>query len=356
MMLRNIKQATGAMISAAGLIPIISSLYRTTYPLPTRVLYSHQVVARSDGLAEFLQMLGHFSVEELETRISYLKKHYVFVTLDEYVSLFRERRKPSFPSLSLTFDDGHRNLYTNVYPLLKKYSIPATIFLTTGCVENHTVLSQDQLIYMFGKTKIDSFTHPALFNKTYFLRNENERLATFRDINAQLKKMFHKDRLQAIEQLQAILNTDLRDIHETIRMLSWSEIKEMYESRLVSFGAHTVSHPILTRIPPEKTRYEIEIPKLQIEQQLGEEVRFFAYPNGSISDYDESVKTMVKEAGYTLAFTTVEFTGYAYDEYEMPRYCFERGDSFNGFALKMSGFHDLMRTAKNWARREKGYR
>ena len=66
-------------------------------------------------------------------------------------------------------------------------------------------------------------------------------------------------------------------------MLSWAEVTEMREAG-IRFGAHTLTHPDLTRLGTEQTEYEIVKSKEIIERVLGEPVRSFAYPYGR---YDE---------------------------------------------------------------------
>jgi peptidoglycan/xylan/chitin deacetylase (PgdA/CDA1 family) len=66
-------------------------------------------------------------------------------------------------------------------------------------------------------------------------------------------------------------------------MLSWAEVTEMREAG-IRFGAHTLTHPDLTRLGTEKIEYEIVKSKEIIEGVLGEPVRSFAYPYGR---YDE---------------------------------------------------------------------
>lgn len=72
-------------------------------------------------------------------------------------------------------------------------------------------------------------------------------------------------------------------------MLSWSEIKEMHEYG-IEFGAHTSTHPDLTRIPFEQAEGEIRESKAAIQDRLGAEVTTFAYPYGK---YNTEVKKMV---------------------------------------------------------------
>jgi peptidoglycan/xylan/chitin deacetylase (PgdA/CDA1 family) len=63
----------------------------------------------------------------------------------------------------------------------------------------------------------------------------------------------------------------------------------------ISFGAHTVSHPILTRVPLERAVFEIRESKSQIERQISQELEFLAYPNG---DFDSAIANVVEQCGF----------------------------------------------------------
>jgi peptidoglycan/xylan/chitin deacetylase (PgdA/CDA1 family) len=80
-------------------------------------------------------------------------------------------------------------------------------------------------------------------------------------------------------------------------LLKDSQIREMSQSGLVEFGAHSLNHPRLTQLKPQETRKEIEASKKSIEKLLGKPVLSFAYPYGL---FNEDIKKMTKEAGYTF--------------------------------------------------------
>lgn len=65
-------------------------------------------------------------------------------------------------------------------------------------------------------------------------------------------------------------------------------------------GAHTRTHPRLTRIAPDKAREEISGSKKSLEDRFGLPIRHFCYPYG---DYSPRVRDMVQEAGYETAVT-----------------------------------------------------
>src|SRR5262249_52497514 len=90
------------------------------------------------------------------------------------------------------------------------------------------------------------------------------------------------------------------------RPLHWDEVLEMQQSGWVSFGAHTMHHPLLSSLVDRKeVLREVKECRAVLEQRLGQPVRIFAYPVGQQQHIGESVVQAVRKAGYDWAFTTV---------------------------------------------------
>ncbi len=116
-------------------------------------------------------------------------------------------------------------------------------------------------------------------------------------------------------------------------LLSAGRLREL-RSAGVEVGSHTVSHPRLSRLPPERAWQEIAGSKASLEDVLGEEVRFFAYPYG---DYNPKVRDLVMSAGYQAAVTCSRgAAGTAPNAFEIPRKAISYGDSLLGFFWKLA--------------------
>jgi len=104
-------------------------------------------------------------------------------------------------------------------------------------------------------------------------------------------------------------------------MLSSDELRAL-ASAGVGIGAHTVSHPILSRLDPEAARQEIVDGGKALEHILGNKVDLFAYPNGSPGkDFGPAHVRMVQDAGYAAAVTTGRGVARAgTDVYQLPRF------------------------------------
>ncbi|MCA1480931.1 polysaccharide deacetylase family protein, partial [Bradyrhizobium sp. NBAIM08] len=69
------------------------------------------------------------SAEELKKQLTWLKKHYKFVTLREVVDHVETGKALPEKGVLITFDDGYENNYTLAYPVFKQMGIPFSIFL-----------------------------------------------------------------------------------------------------------------------------------------------------------------------------------------------------------------------------------
>jgi peptidoglycan/xylan/chitin deacetylase (PgdA/CDA1 family) len=106
-------------------------------------------------------------------------------------------------------------------------------------------------------------------------------------------------------------------------------------SSLVTLGAHTLTHPFLSRLPRETARAEIEKSRSLLSAMTGHDVRLMSFPYG---DYDQEVATMCKTAGYDLVYGIVPTTVYPQDdEFIRGRVAVGPDDSDLEFFLKMSG-------------------
>ena len=81
--------------------------------------------------------------------------------------------------------------------------------------------------------------------------------------------------------------------------MNWEEIKEMKANGFV-FGSHTVNHKSLTELSYVELKNELLLSAEEIEQQLGHQELFFAYPTGT---YTLNIAKIVESCGYRAAFT-----------------------------------------------------
>jgi len=140
---------------------------------------------------------------------------------------------------------------------------------------------------------------------------------------------------------------------DTQGWLGWAQIQEM-EQGGITFGSHTLTHPYLPNLDPQKIRSEVRESKKILERNLGHPVHVMAYPTGG---FTEEIKEIVRQEGYVAACTTNR--GYDRsnkDLYEVKR--IRLGDEdHSSFVLwaKLSGYYNLFRKARSPGKNGNGY-
>jgi len=267
-----------------------------------KILSYHKI---SDNYPDWLDLST--KVSTFEIHLDYLKKYYHIISLKEAINLLETKQKIYERAIVITFDDGYKCIYKNAFPLLKKYKIPATIFLTVNPPEYKEPLWFECVVYAINNTSRKTLNLEPLGLKKYLIDTLKEKKGTTEQIVAYAKKLDKKDRENLIQTIFKELQANLYDSKITDEMLSWEEIKEMKESGL-SIGIHTMSHSILTNISLEEARYEICQSKKIVEERIGEQVHFFAYPNGGWNDFNSDIINLLKNNQFSCACTLVNGT------------------------------------------------
>jgi peptidoglycan/xylan/chitin deacetylase (PgdA/CDA1 family) len=201
---------------------------------------------------------------------------------------------------------------------LKKYGLSATIFVATGAVGTGEVLWHERVFDSFRYATARSPVFPAETGLSVDLASEDSSRESFHRVVSYAKQLPGGKREQFVDQVERTLEPDLRG-RERMPMLKWGQIREMRDAG-IDFGSHTVTHAILSRTGDEQLKRELGESKRILEQQLCGPMVAFAYPNGQSSDYDERVKTAVRDAGYSFAVTTLSgFNTASVDPFELRR-------------------------------------
>jgi peptidoglycan/xylan/chitin deacetylase (PgdA/CDA1 family) len=245
------------------------------------------------------------SQHEFDKQIRYMKKKYNFISLANYVDcIYKEKTIPNNPII-ITIDDGYADNYYYAFPILKKYGISATIFLTTDFVTTKSWLWADKINYILKHAESDKFKY-SLDDKEYVFD-----ISTPGNLHkTQLNLFNHYLALDnKVKDLQiSMLADELRvNVPEQVTpeydSMSWDQITEMSDYG-IDFGSHTCSHPICSNLQKDDLYFELHTSKKEIENNIGKSVDLFCYPNGQPNDLNENVINAVKDSGYRAAVTT----------------------------------------------------
>jgi len=260
-----------------------------------RILYYHRVNDERDPF------FPATSTELFEQEMRFIARNHKVVPLSALLKHLEDGSKD--PVLAITFDDGYQDNYQNAFPILQRYGLPATIFLTTGSMDSRQPLWFEQLACALKKSTCEYIDLEIDIPRRFRLGTEAERLASNGGIFALLRSLSDSERWQwldrILKQLAVTPDDDRKD-----KMLTWDQVRWM-KARGIDFGGHTVTHPFLSKMTREQALWEVSECKRRIEDELQLPAAYFAYPNGREEDFGECSKEVLRTAGYEAAVTTL---------------------------------------------------
>lgn len=271
-------------------------------------------------------------------QMDYIRDKYNVIGCVELAAWLRGEGKIPPHAALITFDDGYYDNFINAYPILKSRSLPAIIFLTTNFIGRKVPFYWDFVAACFFYTQKDHAHLPLL--GTIFWTDEASREKIMYQWIEIIKRLPEEEKRKIIESTDEILDvvvplSSFSDLH-----LSWHQVREMNDHG-IDFGSHTVTHPILTRIPLESVKVELERSKERIEDEIDNSVIGIAYPNGGKSDFSHEIIKVANEVGYELAFTLLpgptSYSAVRRKPLEIRRIFLSYLDSFPVFVSKLSG-------------------
>ena len=223
----------------------------------------------------------------------------------------------------VTFDDGYADNFQNARPILQKYGIPATFFITTGAINSREEFWWDEI----GRLTLAASRVPDTFEMTikgthyrWLINSEDKETVSENQLLADgilpngttlSKKRFYYILWQILNRLSGEeRKTVLKEIAQWAGQSSEArpdhlpmtseELKSLASDKLFEIGAHTVCHPMLSRLSEREQEKEIVRSKQDLEDILDRPVASFAYPHG---DYTEETVKMVKKNKFKYACT-----------------------------------------------------
>jgi len=272
------------------------------------------------------------SPRAFERQMRYLARHFRVLPLSEIVEGARAGAPIPPRALAITFDDGYGDNYTEAFPILRSLGLPATIFLTTNWLDTGDVPWFDRVLRAFAGTTQDSVVIPGGEQRIPLGEvAARHRLA----IQALYALMRFPDAVRLRAQESLIAELAPKDVGLPNAMLRWHQIKEM-ASAGISFGAHTLTHPILSRLTAEDARRELAESKRRIEDEIQTPVSLLAYPVGRPIDYSPAIRTIARELGYAAAVTTTPGVNLRNDDLFLLRRVKPLGADVPSFALGLA--------------------
>lgn len=305
------------------------------------ILIFHRVMLTPDDLFPGEMHRGSF-----DQVCAWVRRWFTVLPLGEAVRRLSEGRLPP-GALAITFDDGYADNHDVALPVLERYGLNATFFVATGFLDGGRMWN-DTLVEAIRCAQVETLDLRAESTEVaglgvVSLRSLEDRRKVVHQLILQTKYLDPAQRLAQVHRIAALTRAQL----PSDLMMTTRQVAALHQAGMC-IGAHTKSHPILTRLSDAEARLEIEGSRDRLSEITGSPVELFAYPNGKAgSDYTARDVDLVRELGFLAAFSTTPGVATATSgSFELPRYTPWRRRRL-GFAAQLA--LNLRRTPLNSA-------
>lgn len=304
---------------------VILMLHRVGIRNPRRIPANQNMVISPTELDDFI--------------IDCKKKGWSFISLDELVDNIKNRislRK----TLLLTFDDGYLDNFLEAAPVLISHSVPFVVYVSTGFIE-----TQETPWWYSLEAKLASCQHLSLPDgSTIAVDSLEEKQAAFLLIRQKMMSSIHN--LKKYKNWIDI-NCVIPSVEHNRLFMNWSEVEHLANLPNVTIGAHTHSHPVLSRLSDDDAFEEIIRSKKILEKRLDKQVKHFAYPFGGPDEASQREFRQIEALGFESAVTTRmgAIDHIQINKYALPR-CFYKPELTLDFLQKQLFEHKLINIAK----------
>lgn len=255
--------------------------------VPLALLY-WSGIARGAGLRGARILVIHGTPRRhapaLLRQLRYIRREFRVVSLPLLVERLEDPEASVDGMVALTFDDGLRNNIHVAYPLLRTLGLPATFFVCPGLIEQGRWL----------------WTHEMRCRLRWFEPRERAGLARAlgapAEIDAFVEWMKHLpigDRRSVEQRVCEASPQFVRtwSDHDDFDLAGWDELRHL-DPVLVSFGCHTMTHPVLGSVQGEELVAEVAHSRRLLEERLQRTADLFAYPDAGD---DGPVRSLVRD-------------------------------------------------------------
>lgn len=274
------------------------------------ILIFHRVLATPDPLFPDIP-----DALDFEAKMRWVRDWFNVVPLGSAAERLQAGSIPA-RALAISFDDGYADNEEVAAPILQRLGMPATFFVSTGFLDGGCMWN-DRVIEAIRACRAEFIDLSAQGLGRHVLGSAQARRQA---IDALLKDIKHLEPARRLALCDAI--AEAAGTAAPPRLMMRPDQVRSLRSFGMDVGAHTVTHPILSRLGAVAARDEIGGSKEALEQIVGERVDLFAYPNGvPVQDYAGEHVQMVKQCGFSAAVSTAWGAGsQGSDRFQLPRF------------------------------------
>jgi len=274
------------------------------------IILNYHRVYEGELRTSFDEALFGLSIDSFHQQMLWLKeKRAVFLSEDEIIYYQQRKKKIPKRSVLITFDDGYKDNFTLVYPVLCSLQIPAIYFIPVGSIMDRTLGWWDIISFFIKKTMEKTIS---VKGSELSLQSSGEKKKAIFHLLQLMKTELYSQTQDLLEVLSAECGVEFPSYDEQdAELMNWKDIKETL-SNGIAIGSHTVSHRVLATLDEGEQFEELRSSKRLLEDMLPGNIRSFSYPVGDYTAFSEKTKELTRRAGYDIAFSFKTGVNYQY--------------------------------------------
>jgi peptidoglycan/xylan/chitin deacetylase (PgdA/CDA1 family) len=257
------------------------------------------------------------TAEQFDAQMQFLCRHCTIVAAED---LLRGPPQRDGRVVAVTFDDGYRETYEVVYPILQRHGVQATFFLVTGFIDATHAAWWDEIAWMVRVSPRRALAADRWLPSPVSLAEPDRREAAH--LLIQRHKALSADQTEMfLEHLGEVTCSGRRDPADTrADWIDWEMARDLRRAGM-GIGGHTVTHATLGRLTRLAQDSEIRACLDRLEQELGQRPRLFSYPEGLPDSFNRDTQDCLARNGVALAFSNYGGLARAatWTPYDIPR-------------------------------------
>jgi peptidoglycan/xylan/chitin deacetylase (PgdA/CDA1 family) len=250
--------------------------------------------------------------------LNFFLRHYEPVCLNDVIAHLHGFAKLPKRCFIPTFDDGFREIYEVIAPILFKKGIPAVYFLVTSTIDNR------ELCYLQKKSliikKLMSINNPIYIQKSTKTLDEAEIPGS--DLVSRVRSIFYRNR-DVLDKIGALLECEfLSYLTENRPYLTSGQVSELMKQGF-EIGAHSVDHPLYSELSIDEQLTQTRVSLEWLSHKFNFNCRSFAFPYGDIGISPEYFQSVFSDNRLELTMGTGGILN-KYHARNLPRFGMER--------------------------------
>ena len=284
------------------------------------VLTYHRIAVPGDASNPYYDQVISATPEAFEAQLRFLCTRFHILSLETLIDITKDNDskvsllpKAEKPIALITFDDGYRDNFDAALPILSRLGVPATFFIPTGFLDAVRLPWWDHVACVLKRTQVPRLVlyryrgdaDPLILNLGATSGGQQRSAAITVVIRSFLDGVI-EDEPWFLAQLDEQAKVPINSISLQRKLfMGLDQLRQLRDAGM-AIGSHGQSHRALAALPEPTQRHELSESKRFLEGSLDLKIKALAYPYGWRGTFTARTMQLAAEAGYQLAFSSLE--------------------------------------------------